>query len=178
MCGAIHGRERERSLSGRAQWHPALLLQGWSVQAALRLSCPRHGGQLLPPHQCRPVHAIRKGLPRVGPGRRTFSCCLPSPRPPASPAEQAQFRRGSRGLSWVWDVAGLDVPTPGQRLQGLRKTLQSRAHSGRPRGGQRAAGPALPGSPWTLARLSLLDSGSQKFGIDSGWRGTEGPSRV
>lgn len=75
--------------TGHVQRRPAQLLpQRRGMQAALRLSCPRHGGRLSPSRQGRPVRVIRKGLPRVGPGR-TFSCCLPRPRPPASRPEQA-----------------------------------------------------------------------------------------
>lgn len=120
LCGAIHGRETERSLSGRVQWHPAqLLLQGWSVQAALRLSCPRHGGRLSPPHCSALCMRSEKGFLEwaLGGGRSAVASLVPDhpptplSRPQAPEAQgQGQFRRGSRGLSWVWGVAGLMFP--------------------------------------------------------------------
>lgn len=142
-----------------------------SGQCGLRLSRPRAGAAALTPHAGAP-HAVRGGS-RVGTGQGT--CSLPHPRPPAAasgapavrPARTAEPRpvlgqgRGGRGCAF---------PPPDSRV----RSWERGAPGGAFRAGHTQGGPA---EPWTRARPSALDSGSQKLGKDSGEEG-QGPRRV
>lgn len=79
--GVIHGRERERRpVRAVCSGTPAqLLLQEWSVQAALRLSCPRHGRRwALASTPVRPCACDQEGAPSSGPWEGDVQLLPPS----------------------------------------------------------------------------------------------------